>query len=290
MEKFCIITNNEKDKNYEISNKIKAYLIKQNKQCVIAKEAEIRTTEYDPYTDVSVIPDDTDLAIVLGGDGTMIQAANDLVHKDIPLLGINLGTLGFLAEVDKNYVAPIFERLFRNEYSIENRMMLKGNIQIQGGERYQGYALNDILITKRGLCRIITVKVYVNDELIDTYQCDGVVVATPTGSTGYNLSAGGPVVVPGIQAMMITAICPHTLNNRCIMVSAQDTVVLELGKSKNTQLDEAAAIYDGRLVEMMTSGDRITIKRAEETTKLVKVTDTSFFEILRTKILQGRES
>lgn len=289
MEKFCIIANNDKDKDGKISNYVKKYLEDHGKQCVIAKKSECHIQEYDPYTDLSVIGDDVDCAIVLGGDGTLIQSANDLIHHQLPLLGINLGTLGFLAEVEKDAIIPALDCLLREEYTIQKRMMLEGTIQhvCETEPDYQGYALNDIVISKRGSCRVITIHVYVNDELIDTYLCDGVIISTPTGSTGYNLSAGGPVVVPGIQAMMITAICPHTLNNRCIMVSAHDKVVLELGKSKETLEDEATAIYDGRIVSQLVSGDRIEIWKAKHETKLVKVTDTSFFQILRSKIGKG---
>ncbi len=283
MNKFCIITNNDKDKDYVFSKMIKEYLEGQKKHCIIAKEAENHINEYDPYTDVSVIDADTDCVIVLGGDGTLIQAANDLVHLNIPILGVNLGTLGFLTEVEKDNIIPVLNRLFQDDYHLEKRMMIKGNIP----NYYNGYALNDIVISKRGQCRIIMIKVYVNDYLVDTYICDGMVVSTATGSTGYNLSTGGPIVVPGIEGMMITAICPHTLNNRCIMVSPTDKIVLELGKSKETVKDEANAIFDGRLVTSLESGDKIEINRAKEVTTLVKATDTSFFELVQTKIFKG---
>lgn len=232
-----------------------------------------------------------DCALVLGGDGTIIQAANDLVYKDIPLLGINFGTLGFLAEVEKTNMIGVFEQLFRGEYKKDTRMMLKGKVNhVKNATQvgYQGHALNDIVISKRGLCRIITVKVYVNDQLVDTYRCDGLIVSTPTGSTGYNLSAGGPIVFPEIEAIMVTAICPHTLNNRCIIVSPKDTLVLEIGKSKTSVEDEANVIFDGRLTSNVESGDRIEIIRAKEVTEIVKVTDTTFFDVVREKILKGR--
>ncbi len=283
MNKFCIIANHEKDKDYVFSKMIKEYLESQDKSCTIVKEAKNHIHEYDPYSDISVIEKDTDCVIVLGGDGTLIQAANDLVHLNIPILGVNLGTLGFLTEVEKNNIIPVLNRLFQKDYRLEKRMMLTGNIL----NLYSGYALNDIVISKRGQCRIIMIKVYINDHLVDTYICDGIVVSTATGSTGYNLSAGGPIVVPEMEGMMITAICPHTLNNRCIMVSPTDKIVLELGKSKDTVKDEANAIFDGRLVTSLESGDRIEIKRAKEVTNLVKATDTSFFELVQTKILKG---
>ena len=287
MKKFCIITNSDKDIDFSTSKEIQKYIESQERECVITRDLTLHAQEYDIYTDVSDIQDNTECAIVLGGDGTIIQAANDLVHKDIPILGVNLGTLGFLAEIEKQNIIPALKSLFEDKCKIEERMMLTGQIGRQGLGDFLGYALNDIVISKRGLCRLITVKVYVNDELIDTYLGDGVIVSTPTGSTGYNLSAGGPVVVPGIKAMMITPICPHSLNNRCIVVSADDKVVLELGKSKETQLDEGIAVFDGKIVSDLSTGDKIEIKKAKEVTKLVKITDTSFFQLLRNKI--GRE-
>lgn len=291
MDKFLIVTNTDKDVNYEVSKTIKEYMESNGKTCVIAAEAENHVNEYDPYIDVSQVEDDVDCALVLGGDGTIIQAANDLVYKDIPLLGINFGTLGFLAEVEKTNMIGVFEQLFRGEYKKDTRMMLKGKVNhVKNATQvgYQGHALNDIVISKRGLCRIITVKVYVNDQLVDTYRCDGLIVSTPTGSTGYNLSAGGPIVFPEIEAIMVTAICPHTLNNRCIIVSPKDTLVLEIGKSKTSVEDEANVIFDGRLTSNVESGDRIEIVRAKEVTEIVKVTDTTFFDVVREKILKGR--
>lgn len=283
MNKFCIIANSKKDKDYVFSNKIKEYLERHNRTCIIAREAKDHVNEYDPYTELSVIEPDTDCIIVLGGDGTLIQAANDLVHLDIPILGVNLGTLGFLTEVEENNVFTVLDRLFKEEYTLEKRMMLQGSIP----GIYSGHALNDVVISKRGQCRIIMIKLWINDRLVDTYLCDGIVVSTATGSTGYNLSAGGPIVVPEMEGMLITAICPHTLNNRCIMVSSNDKIVLELGRSKEHVPDKANAIFDGRLITSLVSGDRIEIKRAKEVTTLVKATDTSFFELVQTKILKG---
>lgn len=284
MRKYCIITNSKKDVDLDTSKTIQKYIQSQGMECILTRDLTDHLKEYDKYTDLSDIHDDIECAIVLGGDGTIIQAANDLVHKDIPILGVNLGTLGFLTEIEKHNIFPTLTKLFENHFQIEERMMLTGKINERINKEFLGYALNDIVISKSGLCRVITIKVYVNGELIDTYRGDGVIISTPTGSTAYNLSAGGPVVAPGIHVMIITPICPHSLNNRCIVISAEDKVVLELSKSKEAHNDEGIAAFDGKITQYLSTGDTIEITKAKEVTKLIKVTDSSFFEILRNKI------
>lgn len=288
MDKFCILTNTDKDKNYETSMKIKQYLESKGKNCIITKDHTNGIGEYTSYTDVSEIPKDTECAIVLGGDGTFIQAANDMLYWDIPIIGINLGTLGYLTEIEKQNIIPAFEKLFRNEYKIESRMMLKGSIQFEE-TMYSGVALNDIVISKGGSCRLITVKVYVNEEFMDSYIGDGVIISTPTGSTGYNLSAGGPIVAPELQAMIITPICPHSLNKRSLVLSAKDKIRLEVGRSKQVSADEAVVTLDGRVRMQMQSGDKIKVRKSSQETKILKLTDASFVHILRNKIGKEKE-
>lgn len=284
MEKFCIITNTDKDKDYQTARKIKEFLEKEGKRCVITKDHIKHSAEYTAYTDVSEIPEDTECAIVLGGDGTFIQAANDMLYWDIPMIGINLGTLGYLAEVEQQNIKEAFQKLFCNQYKIENRMMLKGTINFGEGELYKGVALNDIVISKGGLCRVISIKLFINGELIDRYIADGMIISTPTGSTGYNLSAGGPVLAPDIKAMIITPICPHSLNKRSLVISSEDKIMIEVGRSKKVNIDEAIVTLDGRVGFQMQSGDRIEIKKAVQETKVIKLTDSSFFTILKNKL------
>lgn len=288
MNKFCVITNREKDTNLEITAKIVDYMSKNQKSCILL-EGQNPVNCQNRFTDAKAIPEDTECAIVLGGDGTIIQAANDLAGKGIPILGINLGTLGFLAEIEKHNISEALDSLYTDQYSLENRMMLRGCIYSDGREVHSGIVLNDIVITRSGFSRIISVSIYVNDELVDRYRGDGVIISTPTGSTGYNLSSGGPVVKPDSRVMIITPICPHTLNSRSIVVSSEDSVKIKIDESKKTQEEEAIATFDGRMAILLQAEDIIEISKAEEETKLVKINHTSFFDILRTKIGQGGE-
>jgi len=288
MDKFCIITNRDKDENLETTTMVVDYMKKNQKECIFLDGQNCENLR-NYYTDAEAIPKDTECAIVLGGDGTIIQAAHDLVGKGIPILGINLGTLGFLAEIEKHNIYDALDSLYTNQCNLESRMMLQGSIHSNNKEMYSGFALNDIVITRSGFSRIISVSIYVNEELVDRYRGDGVIISTPTGSTGYSLSSGGPVVNPSAQVMIITPICPHSLHSRSIVVSSEDKIKVKIDKSKKTQEEEAIATFDGEMAILLQTEDVINICKAKEETKLVKVNHTSFFEILRTKIGQGGE-
>lgn len=288
MDKFCVITNRDKDINLETTTKIADYMKKNSKQCIILDEHPAINKNCF-YTDANVIPDDIECAIVLGGDGTIIQAAHDLIDKGIPMLGINLGTLGFLAEIEKNNIYEALDKLFWDQYKTETRMMIQGGIYNHCKKIYSGLALNDIVITRSGFSRIISVSIYVNEELVNRFRGDGVIISTPTGSTGYNLSSGGPIVKPDAQVMIITPICPHSLYSRSIVVSSEDKIKIKIDKSKKTQDEEAIATFDGIQAILLKTEDTIDISRANELINLIKISNTSFFEIVRTKIGQGGE-
>lgn len=286
MKKFCIIANREKDENLEFTNWIIDYL---NKKKISVFVAEERDRENDGfYTEASSIPEDTDTAIVLGGDGTILQAAHDLISLNIPIMGINLGTLGFLAETEKQNISMALEALLNNNYKIEKRMMLKAcvdrNKHMDHGSHSYTTALNDIVIARSGFSRIIGVSIYVNGAHLNDFRGDGVIISTPTGSTGYNLSAGGPVVTPEADLIIITPICPHSLNARSIVVTGQDKVLIQIQESKKTQEEEAIATIDGSRAIKLEAGDCIEIHKASEETKLIRVDNSSFFQILRSKL------
>lgn len=283
MNNFCIITNIDKDNEYKMTKLIQEYLVSKGKRCLIAAECSAVGTD-DEETDVSWITDDTDCVIVLGGDGTIIRAATDLCTKEIPILGINLGTLGFLAEIERQDVIPALDSLLEEDIQIQKRMMIQGNITRDDQSMFEDYALNDIVIGRSGFSRIISISVYVNNILVDTYHGDGVIIATPTGSTGYNLSAGGPVVSPSSNVIMITPICPHTMSQRSILVSSDDEITILVDKSKKTQKEEAIATFDGRMGMELKAGDKIHVKKADKVTKLIKINEKSFYEILRSKL------
>lgn len=273
MERFCILANKEKDENLLVTQKVQAWLSGYGKQ------VSVLVDDFSEETGRKISQVKADCAIVLGGDGTLIRAANRLLDTGIPIFGINLGTLGFLTETGIAGMEHALKQLIQGDYEVESRMML----QVNAGDDFTDTALNDIVITRSGFSRLISVRVYVNEELVNTYRGDGVIIATPTGSTGYNLSAGGPVVLPNASLIVITPICPHSLNARSIIVSDKDSLRLVIEKEKKTQEEEAIVTVDGRNAKELRAADWITIEKSTGVTHLVKLKDRTFFEILREK-------
>lgn len=286
MDRFCMIVNSEKDTDHQTANSIVQFIESRGKTCYLPTAFEQGVSNSGSYTKVEDIPEDTQCAIVLGGDGTILHAAKDLLHLDIPILGVNLGTVGYMAEIEPQNIEQALEKVFRDECNVEERLMLYGEVAKEEA-CVKSHALNDIVISRGGQSRLVVIHLYINDLLIDTYVADGLIVSTPTGSTGYNLSAGGPVMKPGINALVVTPVCPHSLNKRSFVVSSDDKIRLEIGQRKDTTQDEAVLYFDGRVESQLGSGDIVEICRAEECTKIIKITENSYFDILKNKL--GRE-
>lgn len=282
---FCIITNSDKKNNYDKALNIKKYLEEKKCRCEILENKLTKSAGIRHFTDINHIDKDTECAIVLGGDGTMIQAAIDLVHTELPIIGVNTGNLGFLTEVEYQNVYSALDKLLSGDYTIESRMMLKEISYFkQPDSRSSCYALNDIVISKRGSTRLITVKVYLENELADVYRADGLIISTPTGSTGYNLSAGGPVMVPNLKAMVVTPICAHSLNKRSLVVDAKEKITLEIGQTKDVGADLAMVTADGRTIGELSTGDKLVLEVPHATTKLIKLSEIGFYERMREKL------
>ena len=275
MKKFYLITNESKDPVGVVTNKITDIIKKHGGEAVCVKNE--RQALMDQGTD------GVDCALVLGGDGTLLRAAGNMMDSDIPLLGINLGTLGYLAEVESACAEEAVEKLLKDEFVREERMMLSGRV-MTGEERY---ALNDIVISSCGPLQILNVRIYVNDRFLHDYCADGVIVATPTGSTGYNLSAGGPIVEPSARLLLLTPICPHTLNTRSIVFSPEDEITVEIPEGKDGHEQVVEANFDGSNTVTLRTGDRIRIRLSDRTTGIVRVNTESFLAVLHKKMSEA---
>ena len=283
MDKFYIITNCAKDQNLQFTNQIVSYLKEHGRECPV-QQAERKKEGAYHYTDPDLIPEGTECLLVLGGDGTLLQASRDVVYREIPMLGINLGTLGFLAEVDKHSVYSALDQLMEDDYEIEERMMLTG--MVYRGDKVIGrdVALNDIVICREGALRVVRFKNYVNDVYLNSYNADGIIISTPTGSTGYSLSCGGPIVSPNGAMTLMTPIAPHTLNTRSIIFPAEDVITVELGEGRHEDMENGLASFDGDTVIPMVTGDRIVIQKASVSSRILKLNHVSFVEVLRQKM------
>lgn len=226
-----------------------------------------------------------DLLVVFGGDGTILRAARLAATRGTPILGVNMGGFGFLAEVGTTDFAGVLPDLLGGRYHLEERMMLQADIERHDAPQSL-LALNDMVVTKSGIARVLRLRVLVNGEHLASYPADGVIVATPTGSTAYSLSAGGPILDPRVQALVITPICPHTFNSRAVVVAGDDVVTVEVVAPD----PEATLTVDGRVGVTLTAVRRVVVQRAAQRTRFIRLGDTSFYGILRTKLAWGERA
>ena len=282
MKHFYVITNAQKDPTHKVAQRIREYLQSRNVTCTIQGEEEHPFGSYKS-TNPEKVPEDVDCVLVLGGDGTVLRAARDLVERHLPLFGVNLGTLGYLAEVDQEHVEGALDHLILDEYITEDHMMLKGVVWQEGREILSDVSLNDIVIARSGKIRVMDFKIYVNDRFLNDYSADGIIISTPTGSTGYNLSAGGPIVSPAASLILITPIAPHTLNARSVILPDTANVKVVIGRRKESE-EVAEVSFDGDTTVEMTCGDAVEIEKAQSTVQFVKVDQISFLETLRRKM------
>lgn len=227
-----------------------------------------------------------DMILVLGGDGTLLGMADRIgeAGSRIPILGVNFGNLGFLTEVTLPELYNSLDAALHGRAHIEERMMLRATIARGGHVTTQAVAANDAVITKTARARMIDLSVYVADEFVTRVRADGLIIATPTGSTAYNLSAGGPIVQPSVDAMLITPIAPHTLANRPLVIPGNSTVRVEPNMD---QRDEVVLTLDGQASYPIEAGDDVSVQRAAEPLRLIRPTSRSYFEVLRTKLKWG---
>ncbi len=230
------------------------------------------------------IPEKADIILVLGGDGTLLSVARLVEKMDIPLLGVNLGSLGFLTELGMSELFPALENVLEGRYRIEDRVRLDVEL-FRGGERIEEYRVfNDVVINKGALARIIDLRMLVNGQEVTIYKADGLIVSTPTGSTAYSLAAGGPIVVPTMDIILISPICPHTMTNRPLVVPGNSEVELQL-------VSDSGKVYltlDGQEGTQLSVNDRIHIQESSSRVKLIRTGSRSFLDVLSTKLHWGK--
>jgi NAD+ kinase len=225
-----------------------------------------------------------DLVLVLGGDGTMIAAARMMGETEVPVLGVNYGGLGYLAEFRIEELYTALESILAGNYRLDRRVMLDVELQRGDTTETRNRVLNDIVINKSALARIIEIDAFLNQQFVNSFRADGLIVSTPTGSTAYNLSAGGPVIFPSMNAVVITPICPFTLSNRPIVVP--DDAVIEL--CLKTEREDVALTLDGQVGFPLQVEDRVIIRKSQTTFNIVQPTNRNYFEVLRDKLRWGR--
>lgn len=256
----------------------------EDRNCVPLVESHLARHLGSPNgLDSKEIPDQADLVVVLGGDGTLISVARLIGDRRVPILGINLGSLGFLTEITLDELYPALDACLTGQYSTTERMMLHVIIERNHQVIAEHRVLNDAVINKGALARIIDLEATVNGLYLTTFKADGLIISSPTGSTGYSLSAGGPIIDPSLDCIVITPICPHTLTNRPIVVDKHAEITLTL----NSTQEDVFLTLDGQVGVEMKTGDIVRIMKALSKTRLVAAPHRDYFEVLRTKLKWG---
>ncbi len=243
--------------------------------------------------EVSVLPSDelaaqVNLVIVIGGDGTMIYAARLLGKRDVPVLGVNYGYLGYLTEYTPETTYEALERIFAGSFRADVRMKLEATVERAGEPLLTAQAVNDCVITKSMLARLVPIECRIGGQFVSIFHADGLIIATPTGSTAYSLSAGGPIVHPAMQAIVITPICPHTLTNRPLVVPDASEIELRLTTERGPfNVEDVFLTFDGQTGCAVEPQDRVLIRKSVSTLKLIEPAGKDYFKLLRDKLKWG---
>ena len=274
-----LIINNQKDPEYVVASQVIASI--GNRANVMVEEkfrdSKLNNVIFLPVCDAYK---KADIVLVLGGDGTMLSVAVETAKRNIPVVGINLGRLGFLAEIELDELKNGLDKLFAGEYSIEERMMLE--VELASGET--ACALNDIVIIRaNSFLKILELDVYINDEYVDDFKADGVIISTPTGSTAYALSAGGPIVDPTLESVIVTPICPHKMYSRTIIAPSDKTITV---KCKTSSSDDAVVAADSKILGKLCTDEIVAIKAAPIKLKLLRLNGSCFFGALQKKLIK----
>jgi len=286
MNKFFIITNELKDPDFAITEELVRTITESGREVLGRASGIASDNSLERKALLEVLPAQTECIIVLGGDGTLLRAARTLYSANIPFLGINIGHLGYLTEGNKSSAAEVLQKVFNDEYIIEERMLLNAKTVSKDGERSADHAgLNDVTISRNQSLHTIEFNLVVNGAQLYHYTADGIIISTPTGSTAYNLSCGGPIVEPTAQLFLITPIAPHSLNNRSLVLSAADSVEIEmLGSNTDDGTIEYVAYIDGDAKLGLKPGVKVLVSAGSGVARLVRLSKLSFLETLKEKM------
>ncbi len=288
MKKIGIITKPNSSAAADELEKLLPWLLEQGKEAFLDTEAASQINRKLCPKKVykkAEIPNLVDAIIILGGDGTLLSVARLVEGRNIPLIGINLGGLGFLTEIPLEGIYPSLEKILQGEFEQDCRLLLKASVNRQGEKVAQSYSLNDTVVSKGFQARMIKLEIFINNQFVTSLRGDGLIISTPTGSTAYSLSSGGPIINPSVEALLLTPISPHTLTNRPVVVSSASKIEIIL-KSK----DEGAMVtFDGQVGFALRQEDVVQVSATENKIILARTPQKNYYEILRTKLKWGEE-
>ncbi len=282
MKKIGIVAKPQTSAAKTVLEELLPYLSRQDKEVFMDADTAAVVGRSSPHPK-SKIPSLVEMIIVLGGDGTLLSVARLVEGKDVPILGVNLGGLGFLTEVTLEELFPTLEKVFKKEFIRDDRLMLKAEILRQGERVAQSVVLNDVVVSKGTLPRMIKLEIFIDGQFVTSLRGDGLIIATPTGSTAYSLSAGGPILYPSVDALILTPISPHTLTNRPIVIpnNVHTEVILK------TREEGATVTFDGQVGFSLKQDDVVKVWSAKNKIKLIRSPERNYYEVLRRKLRWG---
>lgn len=280
MMKVGFVTNPDKDPNMVYTKELVEWVRDNGCKALIADPVgELKNEE---SVNAEYIYGNADFVVVLGGDGTILRVARHAAKFDVPIQGINIGTLGYLADVERNDAKWAIRNVIEGKYHTDRRMMLEAYIERDGAERVAGIALNEVYVTNSVFSRVIQLRLEINDDYLSSYRADGIIVSTPTGSTAYNLSAGGPILKPDTDLIAITHVCPHSLTARPFVVSGNDVMRIQV----ESTVSNVVLNMDGQEIIPLMKDDVVIVRKSKYVTKTIRTTDMSFYDVLRNKMFE----
>lgn len=282
MKTIGILTKPKHPRIQPVLKELVPWLRGHGKDVILDSQTAVLIDETSPHpkTHLAAL---SDMVLVLGGDGTMLNAARLVVERSIPILGVNMGGLGFLTEISLDQMYQTLETVFANQFHIEERLMLDARIHRHGEPVAQATVLNDVVVSKGHLARMIQLHVSIDGQFVTNLRGDGLIIGSSTGSTAYSLSAGGPILQPSVEALLVTPICPHTLTHRPLIVPG--SVLLEV--ILTSESDEAMTTFDGQIGVAIRPGDTVVIGASPHRTHLIRMPEHPFYEVLRKKLKWG---
>ncbi len=276
-----VVPNWQKENVKQILDEIISFFSEYKVPVYVAPEKEYLLNVPSPMKEIQDWPLKVDIVIVVGGDGTFLRVAREIADTGLPILGINLGYKGFLAEIEVGKLRPSLQKIISGSYCLGERMMLCTEVIRNDEQVHRSIVLNDVIISRGPFSRIIKLDTYISEDFLESYPGDGLIIATPTGSTGYSLSAGGPVVNPALKVILITPICPHLLYQRSVIVGKNDLVTVVV----STEKADIFLTLDGQEGFALQHKDSISVKRAASVTKVITFPESNFYKLLHDKLM-----
>jgi NAD+ kinase len=283
LRSFALLPHKDKPYSIELAIELSDWLKRHNCEVYLSQSASELTGLKSLATPKEKVLESVDAVLVLGGDGSILNAVYEFAPHEIPIIGINLGHLGFLTELEVDEVDATLTRLISGNYWIDKRMLLGGRIVRQGHTIQEFIGLNDAVIARGAFARLIQLEAFVEDDYVTTYPADGLIICSPTGSTAYSLSAGGPMCEPGLELLVLTPICAHTFYSRPLVISSDHTIRVILKSSG----EEAVLTVDGQRRYSLEEDDEVYVHKAASSVSMIKVNERSFYEILRNRLSRG---